>query len=859
MVAAAVALLITPSMAAAAPPANDDFASAKALSGLSTSTAGTTVGATREPGEPDHGSAGGQNSVWYTWTAPSTGPVAIDICDENFAPGPAAVLAVYTGSSVSSLTRVALDDGSASTCGTQQGISGSGAPGLVFNATAGTQYRIAVDGFGPPLQPTPTSGPFTLRINPTPSNDTFAGALSTAPTFPADELNANVIGGENIGATKDASEPTIAGDAGGHLVWYAWTAPATANVRIDTCTSTFQTLLGVYLGALGSLNLLAADGPDPAACGASSQGSAVSFDATAGVTYHIAVDGKGGAVGSFAITFPPANDAFADAAPTVASNAIFATNVNASKQAGEQPIAGDGGGHTVWYSFVPSSAGTVVINTCGSDFPTLLGLYGPAATVTSTPTVGVGNGGCLAPQNGSVLTANVTAGQTYHVAIDGAGGATGNFVLRLAPVASNDAFANARNLTLGAAGLPAPGAAAATNLGATAEAGEPAHAGNPAHASLWYAFTAGSNGTVTLDTCSSSTFDTVLAVYSYSGSGGFAGLTPVASNDDTSICGSGHDSYVTFSAVKDTQYRIAVDGKGTQTGFSRLNIQPPANDSFANGVALTGSLPIVVTGNGAGASAEAGEPAIGGFPPVGSAWYTWTAPADGTVTVDTCATPVPTNALLSDRLGVYTGAAVNALTPVVDANGTGCPNAVPQSITSGGTFPARVTFNATSGTVYRISVEALFSGPFTLTINETATGGAGGGGGGGNPPPPTPGDPFVKISVPHKLSLKQLFAKGIKLAIQCKAPCSAKGVISAVLPATGAGRTHRHHKPTRLNIASGSAQIKAAGTGTLLLKGKPTARKRLGHAKKLTATLTLTTSTTGSATFTHTLKLKFGR
>lgn len=70
--------------------------------------------------------------MWFTWTAPADGPVAFSTCGSDFD----TVLAVYSGTSVGGLTRLAADD---DTCelGARAGVV----------ATAGTTYRIAVDGF----------------------------------------------------------------------------------------------------------------------------------------------------------------------------------------------------------------------------------------------------------------------------------------------------------------------------------------------------------------------------------------------------------------------------------------------------------------------------------------------------------------------------------------------------------------------------------------------------------------------------------------------------------------------------------------------------------------------------------------
>lgn len=122
-------------------PPNDNFANAQVITGCSGSVDGTNVGATAETGEPQHfppgggGLGGGKRSVWYRWQAPSTGQVSFTTAGSRFD----TVLAVYTGSSVSSLTLAAPPADDIPTDKTS----------LIppFNVTAGTTYRIAVDGY----------------------------------------------------------------------------------------------------------------------------------------------------------------------------------------------------------------------------------------------------------------------------------------------------------------------------------------------------------------------------------------------------------------------------------------------------------------------------------------------------------------------------------------------------------------------------------------------------------------------------------------------------------------------------------------------------------------------------------------
>jgi hypothetical protein len=114
-------------------PANDAFAAAAGVSGDDGQATGTTLYATKEAGEPAHADNPGGHSVWYRWTAPRRGTMTFRTEGSAFD----TLLAVYTGSNLSSLTLVASNDDSRL----------GGTSSLVrFKAPAGTTYWIAVDG-----------------------------------------------------------------------------------------------------------------------------------------------------------------------------------------------------------------------------------------------------------------------------------------------------------------------------------------------------------------------------------------------------------------------------------------------------------------------------------------------------------------------------------------------------------------------------------------------------------------------------------------------------------------------------------------------------------------------------------------
>ncbi|PAW86332.1 MAG: hypothetical protein B9S33_08300 [Pedosphaera sp. Tous-C6FEB] len=108
--------------------------------------------------------------------------------------------------------------------------------------------------------------------------------------------------GSTLGATREPGEPFHAGNVGGHSLWFAWTAPASATVTVDTIGSNFDTLLAVYTGTvLTNLTLLAAN-DDGAGINFNSR---LTFAATAGVTYLIAVDGYNASSGGVVLNLTP--------------------------------------------------------------------------------------------------------------------------------------------------------------------------------------------------------------------------------------------------------------------------------------------------------------------------------------------------------------------------------------------------------------------------------------------------------------------------------------------------------------------------------------------------------------------------
>lgn len=112
-------------------PVNDTFSQARAVEGKSVKVTSLNRNASIEAGEPRVTGASGR-TVWYSWVAPTSGTYHC----AAFATEMDTVAAVYTGSSVANLTRIAFNNNS----------SASNTDALVrFEATAGTTYYIQID------------------------------------------------------------------------------------------------------------------------------------------------------------------------------------------------------------------------------------------------------------------------------------------------------------------------------------------------------------------------------------------------------------------------------------------------------------------------------------------------------------------------------------------------------------------------------------------------------------------------------------------------------------------------------------------------------------------------------------------
>jgi subtilisin family serine protease len=518
------------------------------------------------------------------------------------------------------------------------------------------------------------------------------------------------VAGSNDPADREPGEPRHANVDGGNSVWWTWIAPAGGPVVVETAGSDFDTVLAVYSGA-DFANLAEMASNDDVSSRRTT--SRVSFDAAAGVAYAIAVDGYGGTTGNITLTLTPSsgttvappNDNLVASETVSGSDAIvMGESRAATKESGEPNHAHNPGGRSIWYQWQAPSDGLLELGTSGSHFDTLLAVY-LGQSVGSLTELAENDDGPIGDLS-SHIELTVLSNATYRIAVDGFNGAGGQVRLHLqfnptGPNGSNDSFANATDVG------PQPVFTQGSNNGATKEAEEPDHAGNMGGHSVWWRWTADTDGLITVD-LDGSDFDTLLAVYQGTS---LANLIPISANDDTSFDSLASRS--TFAAISGETYHIAVDGYADRDrigdqGAITLRIAPfvgtvPDNDAFAARTPFQ-QPDFSATGSTLGATVESGEPAKAYNPGGASVWWSFTPTEPVLMEVTTVGSGFDT------ILAVFTGTDLTNLAEVAsndEADATQDPS-------------SSVTFVARAGTEYLIALDGFNGqgGDFQLNVRR---------------------------------------------------------------------------------------------------------------------------------------------
>lgn len=361
----------------------------------------SNVGATSESGEPEHGNEPGGSSVWVRWTAPFSGIATFTTLGSDFD----TTLSAYTGNSVGSLTSLAENDDDV---GYLNSI-------VSFNAFAGTQYQIAVDGFYG------VQGDIVLSWVVQPSSP---GALPVILTQP-----------QNVTAAPGATVIlTAAAQTNQAALTYQWLlngSPASnaPNAPVLVLSNMTAAQVGDYrlnIGAVGTtvhqqsyvahvqINIQDTTGSNP--------------NTQAQDKFRAATDPNNGFGNGQRPGSAPAGG--------YSGSQIFA-NISNTKEPGEPDPCGIPGGASTWYVYTPPANGILTVDTTGTSFPNVLAVYtGTGTSFSNLVQVACGN----PPGGGNPETAvfPATMGTPYYIDVDSVNGQGGtvevNYNLQSPPV-----------------------------------------------------------------------------------------------------------------------------------------------------------------------------------------------------------------------------------------------------------------------------------------------------------------------------------------------------------------------------------------------------------------------------------------
>ena len=366
--------------------------------------------------------------------------------------------------------------------------------------------------------------------------------------------------------------------------------------------------------------------------------------------------------------FHPLNDSCVNAADAFAGTTAF-SNVGSTTDGPDEPTSCSFSSYTnigsdIWFRYTSGSctSGPTTIATCGSGFDTKIAVY-PASCPTAGGTViacNDDNTACGTSSLQSSLSFTAAANTAYLIRVGGYNALTGSGSLVITPPScgpvapANDLCANAAWI---AHNVAVTGSTQLAANDGTANCGT-----STTSPDVWYKYQPAVNFTNANFNACSSTYDTVLSVYT----GVCGSLTQVACNDDNggtggnNACGGGLSSGLNYTVTAGTLYLIRVAGYQGATGTYTVKVvggngviptPGPANDacSARAGIGL-GATEFTNVGATTDGPAHALCQANGSNEITGDLWWNFPATFTGRLKIDTC-----TGAGFDSRIAVYTG------------------------------------------------------------------------------------------------------------------------------------------------------------------------------------------------------------
>jgi hypothetical protein len=560
-------------------PHNDHLSQALLLTGAVVTATGMNGLATEEPNEstkinatqddPFNTRFFPRRTVWWKWSPPVNGNYLITTYGSMFNTFLGVLTNAQNPPTIAGLSWAVAPDTS-----DDNGASAMDTTSLVplVNAQTNQIYYIFVDG----AYDVNAENYGFIKLSIVPDNNLVGSRVMLT----GNQATSYSYNGRANAENREPLPPNAERDL--RTLWWGWVAPTNGLVTIDTANSSFVTLLGVWTGNNADFTdyqLVAWN-----VYGTNDFRSRVSFPTVPGREYKIQVTGVaateyGEAVVNLFFQPMPAlpNDAWAGAALLSGSMATAtATNLIATKEAGEPNHAGVAGGRSLWWRWTAPGNGVTTINTFdslswhpdnyGGPLDTVLAVYTGTALNNLTVVATNHDDTFFAPN--SAVTFNAVSGRTYYIAVDtaliGDPPSLDFGVIRLqieqltAP--PNDMFSN----RVAIAGFPAM--VTGSNVNATRETGEYSNPNIVGGGSIWWSWTAPFTGRV-IFTTEGSSIDTVLAVFR----GVNFNVANLLAQNDFAKDGARY-SRIVLSVTSNTTYNISVEGQYGAQGNVMLKI-----------------------------------------------------------------------------------------------------------------------------------------------------------------------------------------------------------------------------------------------------------------------------------------------
>jgi uncharacterized protein YycO len=277
--------------------------------------------------------------------------------------------------------------------------------------------------------------------------------------------------------------------------------------------------------------------------------------------FEFTSNGTGVAEGSYlddiaVIGCGPCNDSFSNYTRICGYTAsVSGTNLGATKESGEPNHAGNSGGKSVWWKWVAPVDCDVQIDTVGSSFDTLLGVYTGSSVSTLTTVASDDNSG---GSGASKVTFSATAGTYYRIAVDGFNGAAGSVKLNLSATLTDEYEPDDTEETASTIGID--GAVQVHNIGTTSDVD-------------WVTFTVDQTSPVVIETRGDGCGNIQMSLY-----GPDSPTTELASSDsklsygNSSGLGCSSSSRIVSADLAEGTYRLKIDGDGSIVPEYRLSV-----------------------------------------------------------------------------------------------------------------------------------------------------------------------------------------------------------------------------------------------------------------------------------------------